>query len=79
MAIEQPQSTDKLNSPDHALQHRIIASDASAPVESLAVDSSGNLGIGTSTPNSTLQVNGSSSVPYAQKTATYSIAATLRN
>ena len=38
MAIEQPVSTNKLNSPDHSLLHRIIASDASANAESLTVD-----------------------------------------
>jgi len=41
---EQPQSTDKLNSPDHSLLHRQIAADASAPVESLAIDSDGVTG-----------------------------------
>ena len=41
MAIEQPQSTDKLNSPDHSLMHRIIAVDVAAPVQSLVVDSGG--------------------------------------
>ena len=44
MSIEQPISTNKLNSPDHSLLHRIIASDASAPAESLTVDSSGSTG-----------------------------------
>jgi hypothetical protein len=41
MAISQPLSTDLLNSPDHSLMHRIIASDPAAPAQSLTVDSTG--------------------------------------
>ena len=44
MAISQPVSTDKLNSPDHSLMHRQIATDPSAPVQSLTISSTGNLG-----------------------------------
>lgn len=43
MAIAQPLGTDKLNSPDHAALHRIIAADVTAPVESIQVDSSGKV------------------------------------
>lgn len=43
MAIEQPLSTDKLNSPDHSLSHRVFANDTAAPVQSIIVDSSGNV------------------------------------
>ena len=41
MGIEQPQSTDKLNSPDHSLMHRIIGVDLAASVQSFTVDSDG--------------------------------------
>lgn len=37
MAISQPASSDALNSPDHSLMHRIIASDPGASVQSLTV------------------------------------------
>jgi len=47
MAIEQPVASDPLNVPSHSLQHRIIAADASAPVQSIAVDASGVLVGGT--------------------------------
>ena len=45
MAIEQPQSTDKLNSPDHALSHRVFANDDSAPDESIVVGPNGSMHI----------------------------------
>ena len=38
MAIPQPQDTDKLVSPNHALMHRQIAVDTAANAESLTVD-----------------------------------------
>jgi len=37
MAVEQPQSGDTLNSPDHAALHRVIAASTSANVQSIAV------------------------------------------
>ena len=40
MAVEQPAAGDKLNSPDHSLLHRIIATDASADTESISVNAS---------------------------------------
>lgn len=43
MAISQPITTDPLNVPDHALMHRIIATDPSAPVKTLTVDSVGRI------------------------------------
>jgi len=45
MAISQPQGTDKLNSPDHAKQHRIIAADPAAANESVTVDAGGNVNV----------------------------------
>lgn len=42
MAIAQPLSTDKLNSPDHSLSHRVFANDTAAPVQSIIVDSVGS-------------------------------------
>jgi len=44
MAISQPAADDGLNSPDHSLMHRQIATDPSAPVESLTIDSAGDMG-----------------------------------
>jgi len=41
MAISQPASSDNLNSPDHSLMHRQIATDPSAPVSSVTVNSDG--------------------------------------
>jgi hypothetical protein len=58
MAISQPITTDKLNSPDHSLMHRQIATDPSAAVKSMCVDSAGNVGIGIETPATKLDVNG---------------------
>lgn len=46
MSILQPISTDKLNSPDHSLSHRIFANDSAAPVKAVTVDASGNINIG---------------------------------
>jgi len=43
MAISQPASDDALNSPGHSLQHRQIAADASAPVQTLTVDAAGRV------------------------------------
>jgi hypothetical protein len=41
MAIQQPITTDGLNSPDHSLSHRVFANDDAAPVQSITVDSNG--------------------------------------
>lgn len=43
MTIQQPISTDPLSSPDHSLSHRVFANDNAAPVQSVTVDSSGNV------------------------------------
>ena len=56
MTILQPQSTDTLNSPDHALSHRVFANDGSAPVESVVVSSTGNVGVGNTNPTAFLHL-----------------------
>lgn len=56
MTIQQPTSTNFLNNPDHALSHRIFANDDSAPVKSIVVDASGNIGINQETPTATLHL-----------------------
>jgi len=63
MAIQQPISTDYLNSPDHSLSHRVIANDNAAPAEAIVVDSAGNVGIGTTAPSQELSVNASNGTP----------------
>jgi len=60
MAIQQPASDDKLNSPDHALSHRVFANDDSAPVQSVVVDSDG-----------VASINYAINYAYVAKTATY--------
>src|ERR1035437_2879392 len=50
MAIQQPISSNTLNSPDHSLSHRVVANDNAAPVQSVVVSSTGNVGIGTTGP-----------------------------
>lgn len=42
MAIAQPASGDKLNSPDHSILHRIIAADVGATAQDFTIDASGN-------------------------------------
>jgi len=42
MSIQQPTSSNTLNSPDHSLSHRVFANDNAAPVKKVVVDSSGN-------------------------------------
>jgi len=73
MAIQQPIGSDTLNSPSHSLSHRVFANDSEAPVKSVVVDSAGEVGIGTETPNSTLHVDGSITAAYVAKTATYTL------
>ena len=48
MAILQPQSTDKLNSPSHSLSHRVFANDNAAPVKKVIVEADGTTKIGDS-------------------------------
>jgi hypothetical protein len=49
MAISQPTSSDYLNSPDHSLMHRQIATDPSAAVKCVQVDASSNIDISLAT------------------------------
>ena len=46
MSISQPISSDKLNSPDHSLAHRVFANDSEASVKAVVVDASNNTMIG---------------------------------
>jgi len=46
MAISQPSLTSKTNSPDHSLMHRQIATDPSAGVKTIAIDSNSHTYIG---------------------------------
>jgi len=41
--IQQPISTDPLNTPDHSLSHRVFANDNASPVQSLVVDAAGEV------------------------------------
>jgi len=43
MTIQQPAGTDKQNSPDHSLSHRVFANDDAAPAQSIVVDSGGDV------------------------------------
>ena len=65
MAILQPISSDKLNSPDHSLSHRVFANDPAASVKSLVVDVNDNIGIGVESPQEKLGVNGIINIPKA--------------
>ncbi len=75
MAISQPASGDKQSTPDHSLMHRQIATDPSAAVKTIVVDSSSNTGIGTETPTSKLHIEGSVTYAYVAKTGTYILTA----
>jgi len=48
MSIQQPTSSNTLNSPDHSLSHRVIANDDSAPVKKIVVEADGTSKIGDS-------------------------------
>jgi hypothetical protein len=84
MAILQPASGDKTNSPDHSLMHRIIAVDPAAPVESLTVDSDGDTssnvpyGCFISTVNQTI-ANTTTAYPITYTNALDSRSVTLSN
>jgi len=43
MAVSQPLASDKLNAPSHSLMHRIMATDPSAPAQSVTVDLNGTM------------------------------------
>lgn len=46
MSIQQPTSSNTLNSPDHSRSHRTFANDDAAPVKKVVVDADGNTYIG---------------------------------
>jgi len=48
MSIQQPTSSNTLNSPDHSLSHRVVANDDSAPVKKIVVEADGTAKIGDS-------------------------------
>jgi len=54
MTIQLPQSTDSLNSPDHALSHRVFANDSAAPEQSVVVGADGKVIVDTLTPSEIL-------------------------
>jgi len=56
MAINQPVGTDKQNSPDHSLSHRVIANDDSASVKTIVASTGGKVGIGVDAPTAALHV-----------------------
>lgn len=58
MAIIIPAPTDTLGADNHAAMHGIVAVDTTAPTQTIAIPSSGKVGIGTSTPSSKLAVAG---------------------
>jgi len=51
MAINQPVGTDKLNSPDHSLSHRVFANDTEAPVKRVVANADGSVDIGDGATN----------------------------
>ena len=50
MAYASPTAGSALNSPSHSLLHRQFDIDTSASEQSMVIDSSGNVGIGTASP-----------------------------
>jgi hypothetical protein len=56
MAIEQPIATDKQNSPDHSLSHRVIANDAGASATTIVASTGGKVGIGVDAPSASLHI-----------------------
>lgn len=72
MALILPQSTDSLLSKAHSFLHRVFAADSSAPEQSLVVNSSGYVGIGTTSPGYKLDVqSGASAIRIKSTTATH--------
>ena len=80
MAIQQPVAGNPLNNPDHSLSHRVIANDNAAPVQSIVVSSTGNVGIGTTSPTSKLHNAGNTAfTPIAKTVASAGTALTILN
>jgi hypothetical protein len=63
MAIQQPISSDYLNSPPHSLSHRVFANDNAAPVQTVVVDANGKVGIGTIIPVSLFEIQDTDASP----------------
>jgi len=59
MALALPVAESALNSPSHSLLHRQIAIDTAASEQSMVINSSDYVGIGTTTPDYKLEVVGS--------------------
>jgi len=51
MAVEQPAAGNALNTPDHSIMHRVVATDASAAVKSLTVESDSSKRLGDGVTN----------------------------
>jgi len=68
--------TNNPSSESYALTFQTTLDSSNRFSERMRIDPSGNVGIGTTTPNSKLQVAGSVSFPYVEKTANYTLDAT---
>lgn len=78
MAFATPQASSPQNNPSHSLLHRILDIDTSAAEQSVVIDASGNVGIGTTNPSKKLEIAGdtlinttNSSQPFKLSQATY--------
>ena len=62
MAISQPTITDKQNSPDHSLSHRVFANDDSASAKTVVASTGGKVGIGVDAPTAVLHLKAGTAV-----------------
>jgi len=56
MAYASPTAGSALNSPSHSLLHRQFDIDTSASEQSMVIDNTGNVGIGTTSPTAVLHL-----------------------
>ena len=56
MAIQQPIATNKQNSPDHSLSHRVFANDGSADAKTIVASTGGKVGFSVDAPTATLHL-----------------------